>query len=86
MTVAVPDVQLNNGVAWSPLGQGHALTHPVVELAERHGRTPAQVVLRWRVLAGLDTGTRLGPDPDERDTRPRTGFSNVGGRWLPAGG
>jgi 2,5-diketo-D-gluconate reductase A len=73
--------------AWSPLGQGHAVAHPLVtELAERHGRTPAQVVLRWRVLAGLDTGTRLGPDPDERDTRPRTGFSNVGGRWAPAGG
>ena len=35
-------------------------------------------------LAGLDTGTRLGPDPDERDNRPRTGFSNVGGRWAPA--
>jgi diketogulonate reductase-like aldo/keto reductase len=53
MTVAVSDVQLNNGVAWSPLGQGHALTHPVVvELAERHGRTPAQVVLRWHPQLG----------------------------------
>ena len=31
-------------------------------------------------LAGLETGTRLGPDPDGRDTRPRPGFSSAGGR------
>ncbi len=30
--------------AWSPLGQGHLLGEaPIVEIAERHGRTPAQV-------------------------------------------
>ena len=104
--------------AWSPLGQGQALQDPaVVELARRHGRTPAQVVLRWHVqlgnvvipkstsrsrirenialfdfelddadmaaLAGLEAGERLGPDPDERDTRPREGFSSTGGRWVP---
>jgi 2,5-diketo-D-gluconate reductase A len=107
--------------AWSPLGQGLALRHPdVVELAERYGRTPAQVVLRWHlqlgnvvipksttparireniavfdfalagedmaVLAGLETGTRLGPDPDERDTRRRPGFSSTGGRWAEEAG
>jgi 2,5-diketo-D-gluconate reductase A len=103
--------------AWSPLGQGLALRHPVVaELAHRHGRTPAQVVLRWHVqlgnvaipksttpsrireniglfdfaladadmsaLAALESGTRLGPDPDERETRRRPGFSSAGGRWV----
>jgi 2,5-diketo-D-gluconate reductase A len=103
--------------AWSPLGQGLALRHPVVaELAHRHGRTPAQVVLRWHVqlgnvaipksttpsrireniglfdfdlaeadmaaLATLESGTRLGPDPDERETRRRPGFSSAGGRWV----
>jgi 2,5-diketo-D-gluconate reductase A len=106
--------------AWSPLGQGQALEHSVVaELAGRHGRTPAQIVLRWHLqlgnvvipkstnpsrirenlalfdfalddadmaaLAGLDTGLRLGPDPDERDTHPRSGFSSSGGRWVPGG-
>ena len=86
--------------AWSPLGQGKGLLDsPVIaRIAERHGRTPAQVVLRWHLqlgnvvipksvtpsrirenfdvfgfalaesdlaeLAGLDSGTRLGPDPD----------------------
>ena len=106
--------------AWSPLGQGWALQDRVVaELAQRHGRTPAQIVLRWHLqlgnvvipksttpsrirenialfdfalsdadmaaLAALEAGTRLGPDPDERDTRPRSGFSSTGGRWVSEG-
>ncbi|MEE1941931.1 aldo/keto reductase [Streptomyces sp. TRM 70361] len=86
--------------AWSPLGQGKGLLDdPVIgTLARKHGRTPAQVVLRWhlqmehlvipksvtpsridenidvfdftldeddmRQLAGLDSGNRLGADPD----------------------
>ena len=85
--------------AWSPIGQGKGLLEnpTLVELAAKHGKTPAQIVLRWHVqlgnvaipksvtpsriaenidifdfelddadltaLAGLDTGTRLGPDP-----------------------
>ncbi|ANZ15415.1 aldo/keto reductase [Streptomyces noursei] len=85
--------------AWSPLGQGKGLlTDPtIVKIADKHGRTPAQVVLRWHLqvgnvvipksatpsrirenfdvfgfeldgddlsaVAGLDSGTRLGPDP-----------------------
>ncbi|MEU5423565.1 aldo/keto reductase [Streptomyces sp. NPDC001407] len=89
--------------AWSPLGQGKGLlSDPTVAgLAAKHGRTPAQIVLRWHLqlgnvvipksvtpsrirenldvfgfeldgadlqaLAGLDNGTRLGPDPDEFD-------------------
>nr|WP_308426179.1 aldo/keto reductase [Alicyclobacillus cellulosilyticus] len=36
--------------AWSPLMRGEVLGHPtIVEIAERHGKTPAQVVLRWDV-------------------------------------
>ncbi|WP_310725868.1 aldo/keto reductase [Streptomyces sp. N2A] len=85
--------------AWSPLGQGRGLLDdPTIgRIATKHGRTPAQVVLRWHLqignvaipksvtpsrivenidvfgfeldgddlveLAGLDTGSRLGPDP-----------------------
>ncbi|QEV55617.1 aldo/keto reductase [Streptomyces platensis] len=85
--------------AWSPIGQGRGLLEDptLVKLAAKHGKSPAQVVLRWHVqlgnvaipksvtpsriaenidifdfelddadltaLAGLDTGTRLGPDP-----------------------
>ncbi|MFE4450243.1 aldo/keto reductase [Streptomyces sp. NPDC056796] len=39
--------------AWSPLAQGALLDEQVlVPLAERHGKTPAQVVLRWHLQLG----------------------------------
>ncbi|MET0789535.1 MAG: aldo/keto reductase, partial [Cellulomonas sp.] len=39
--------------AWSPIAQGKVLDDPVVvRVAERYGRTPAQVVLRWHVQRG----------------------------------
>ncbi|WP_413626291.1 aldo/keto reductase [Luteibacter sp. Lutesp34] len=40
--------------AWSPLGQGgELLKHPVlVRTGEKHGKTAAQVVLRWHVQLG----------------------------------
>ena len=39
--------------AYSPLGQGHDLGLPVISaLADRHGVTPAQIVLRWHVQQG----------------------------------
>lgn len=85
--------------AWSPLAQGALLQDPVVTgIADRVGRTPAQVILRWHLQLGnvvipksvtperirqnidvfdfalsddditaitaLDSGTRIGPDPD----------------------
>jgi 2,5-diketo-D-gluconate reductase A len=41
--------------SWSPLGKGgELLAEPVVrELAERHERTPAQIVLRWHLELGM---------------------------------
>ena len=33
-------------------------------------------------IRGLESGRRLGPDPDERDTGPRKGFASSGGRWT----
>jgi 2,5-diketo-D-gluconate reductase A len=39
--------------AWSPIAQGEVLDDPVVtEIAEKVGRTPAQVVLRWQIQHG----------------------------------
>lgn len=39
--------------AWSPLAKARILDHPVlVDVAERVGRTPAQVVLRWHLQRG----------------------------------
>jgi len=43
--------------SWSPLASGgELLREPVLAgIGERHGRTPAQVVLRWHVQQGLVT-------------------------------
>jgi 2,5-diketo-D-gluconate reductase A len=86
--------------AWSPLGQGKGLLEDTTlgSLADKYGKTPAQIVLRWHlqlgnvvipksvtparvrenidvfdfeladddlaVIATLETGKRIGPDPD----------------------
>lgn len=47
-----------NGIvvqSWSPLARGAQLrSEPVVtDLARQHGRTPAQIVLRWHIELGL---------------------------------
>ncbi len=41
--------------AWSPLGRGGELleAQPVVQAAQRHGKTPGQVILRWHVQQGV---------------------------------
>ena len=84
--------------AWSPLGQGLELEdRTIVEIAQSHGKTAAQTIIRWHLqignvvipksatppriaenfdvfdfelsdeqlaaIAGLDVGTRIGPDP-----------------------
>ena len=39
--------------AWSPIAQGLVLDDPaIVAIAEAHGKTPAQVVLRWHIELG----------------------------------
>ena len=86
--------------AWSPIGQGKGLLEDttLASLAEKYGKSPAQIVLRWHVqlgnvvipksatpsrireniqvfdfeiaeddmnvIAGLETGERVGPNPD----------------------
>ena len=42
--------------AWGPLAEGkHGIfTHPVLkEIGDRHGKTPAQVALRWNIQRGV---------------------------------
>lgn len=40
--------------SWSPLGKGTLLADPVIAgVARKHGRTPAQVVIRWHLDNGL---------------------------------
>ncbi|MCT7659231.1 aldo/keto reductase [Mycobacterium deserti] len=39
--------------AWSPLGQGSLLQNATVaEIASAHGKTPAQVLIRWHIQLG----------------------------------
>jgi 2,5-diketo-D-gluconate reductase A len=39
--------------AWSPLAQGKVLDDPAItEIAEAHGKTPGQVVIRWHIQLG----------------------------------
>ncbi|WP_308288498.1 aldo/keto reductase [Streptomyces macrolidinus] len=40
--------------AWSPLGQGKGLLEvpAIVAIAQKHGRSPAQIVLRWHLQLG----------------------------------
>ncbi|HET6736641.1 aldo/keto reductase [Mycobacterium sp.] len=39
--------------AWSPLGQGSLLSNPAVTaVAQAHGKTPAQALIRWHIQLG----------------------------------
>lgn len=97
------DYHAQKGIAtesWSPIAQGGALLNDqsILRIAQKHGRTPAQIILRWHLdlglivipksitparirenfdlfdftldpndldaIASLETGKRIGPDPD----------------------
>lgn len=53
---ALREVHAELGVvteSWSPMGRGELLAEPtVVRIAEAHGVTPAQAILRWHVQLG----------------------------------
>ncbi|TVY02990.1 aldo/keto reductase [Cohnella terricola] len=57
--VGLRDFARSKGIqieAWSPLGQGLVLKDPVIEaLASKHGKSPAQIVLRWNLQSGIVT-------------------------------
>jgi methylglyoxal/glyoxal reductase len=50
---------IQNGIqleAWAPLIQGQGMNHPVIQkIADKHGRSPAQVLLRWDLQKGVVT-------------------------------
>ncbi|MEU7818911.1 aldo/keto reductase [Pseudonocardia sp. NPDC049154] len=54
---ALREVHAELGVvteSWSPMGRGELLAEPtVVRIAEAHGVTPAQAILRWHVQLGV---------------------------------
>ncbi len=48
-------------VGYSPIGSGLLLSDPVVgRLADRHGKSPAQIVLRWHLQQGVVAIPRSG--------------------------
>ncbi|MCC8338684.1 aldo/keto reductase [Streptomyces sp. R1] len=54
---AAREVHAEQGIAteaWSPLGSGKGILDipAIVAIAQKHGRTPAQVVLRWHLQLG----------------------------------
>ncbi|MEY7979427.1 aldo/keto reductase [Streptomyces pilosus] len=54
---AARDHHAGHGIAteaWSPLGSGKGILEipAIVAIAQKHGRTPAQVVLRWHLQLG----------------------------------
>ena len=83
--------------SWSPLGQGAALADPVIaQIADKHGKTPAQIVLRWHIDAGLavipkaSSAARLAENIaifdfalDEADERAIAKLDRRGGRIGP---
>lgn len=54
---ALREAHAKHGIAtesWSPLGQGQVLSDPVIAaIAAKHGKTPAQVIIRWHLDEGL---------------------------------
>ncbi|WP_255768946.1 aldo/keto reductase [Pseudarthrobacter sulfonivorans] len=62
--------------AWSPLGRGQVLADPVVvALAAEHGRTPAQIVLRWHVQLGNIAIPKASSEARIRENLDVFGFS-----------
>lgn len=39
--------------SWAPLGRGAVEDAAIIRIAEKHGRTPAQVIIRWHLESGL---------------------------------
>jgi 2,5-diketo-D-gluconate reductase A len=83
--------------AWSPLGQGQLLQAPTVtSIAQKHGRSAAQVLLRWHLRHGFivipksATPSRIrenfdvfGFDIDDEDMNALDGLDSADGRIGP---
>ncbi|UPZ34479.1 aldo/keto reductase [Streptomyces sp. LRE541] len=58
--------------AWSPIAQGKVLDDPTLNrIAEREGKSPAQVTLRWHVQRGDIVFPKIGdPEAHRGELRP----------------
>jgi 2,5-diketo-D-gluconate reductase A len=83
--------------SWSPLGRGALLADRAIgAIAKKHGRTPAQVIIRWHIDSGLVvipksvTPARIVENfdvfsfrLDEGDTAAIAGMDSASGRMGP---
>ncbi len=88
------DIQIES---WSPLGRGGILDSDTIEgIAQKHGRSPAQIVLRWHLDQGLVTIPKAsdrahlvdnlaigGFSLDEDDMKAIAGLDDKNGRSGP---
>jgi diketogulonate reductase-like aldo/keto reductase len=89
-----------NGIAtesWSPLGQGTLIENDdLAALARKHGKTPAQIILRWHIENGLiaipksvtpsrirENADIFGFKLDAEDIRVIEGLDDASGRVGP---
>ncbi|WP_315759881.1 aldo/keto reductase [Sphingomonas sp. Y38-1Y] len=62
--------------SWSPLGKGGLLSDPaIVQIAEKQGATPAQVVLAWHLALGLSVIPKASDEAHARDNFGATGVT-----------
>ena len=97
---ALREAHAERGIAtesWSPLGQGQLLEDPVIgEIARKHAKTPAQIIIRWHIDSGLIvipksvTPSRItenfdvfGFELDEQDIAAVSGLDRSDGRIGP---
>lgn len=61
--------------SYSPLGRGELMQEPALQrIAEQHGRTPAQIVLRWHLQQGVIAIPRSGSAKHIAQNLDVTGF------------
>lgn len=89
-----------NGIvteSWSPLGQGTLIENDdIAALARKHGKTPAQIILRWHIENGLiaipksvtpsrirENADIFGFKLDAEDMRVIEGLDDASGRVGP---
>jgi 2,5-diketo-D-gluconate reductase A len=71
---------------WSPIGRGRELLNEraIAGVARQHGKTPAQVVLRWHVQQGLIPIPKSSNPQRMRRTSTSSGSSSRLTRWRPS--
>ena len=73
------DYHREHGIAttsWSPLGRGALLQEPLLEkIAEKHGKTVAQVILRWHLERGLIIIPKASSEGRLRENLDLSGFA-----------